>query len=316
MAKKITFFLLGALLGIMLTGCQVKKESPKIKIGVLPIVDSLPFVVADEKGYYRAEGLDVELVSFASAVERDSALQARGIDGTLGDVLAVASLNQGGVSAKIVSLGLGETGQEGRFAILAAPGSGIKTPAQLRQIPIAVSLNSIIEYVTDNLLLESGLKSEQIKKESIPKIPVRYEMLMNGQIKAACLPDPLAALAESRGASLVMDDSASNLSQTVIYFRSDFIDKDSGNITKFLKAYALAVKDINENPNAYKGILADKVRISPETLSVYNVEHFPAPQMPDKNQLEKVVGWMVAKGLLNKSLTYEELVVPGLLPAK
>lgn len=316
MINKKTFLLLGVFILILLTGCSGQKENPKIKIGVLPIVDSLPFVVAEEKGYYRAEGLDVELVSFASAVERDSALQARGIDGTLGDVLAVASLNQSGLSTRIVSLGLGESGQEGRFAILAAPGSQINSAAQLSQVPVAVSLNSIIEYVTDNLLLESGLTPDQIKKESIPKIPVRYEMLMNGQIKAACLPDPLAALAESRGASLVIDDTASNLSQTVIYFRSEYLDKNAGNITKFLKAYARAVQDINDNPNTYKGILADKVRISPETLSVYNVEHFPAPQMPDKNQLEKVVGWMVAKGLLNKSMTYEELVAPGLLPAK
>ncbi|MCL6638658.1 MAG: ABC transporter substrate-binding protein [Firmicutes bacterium] len=303
------------LLLVLLGGCSSAGESGKIRIGLLPIVDSLPFVVAEEKGYFRAEGVDVELLNFTSAVERDSALQARAIDGTLGDVLAVASLNQGGVPTRIVSLGLGETGGEGRFAILAAPGSGITKPEDLKNIPVAVSLNSIIEYITDSLLLERGFTQEEIKKESIPMIPVRYEMLMNGQIKAACLPDPLATLAQKKGAVLVIDDTASNLSQTVIYFRNDFLDRNAKNVARFMKAYARAVKDIDENPNAYKSTLAEKIKVPPEALAVFEVDHFPLPQMPDKGQLEKVVGWMAAKGLLKKAPTYEELTRPGFLPA-
>ena len=62
-----------------------------------------------------------------------SAVQAGEIDGTLGDILAVAALNNAGTPTQIVSLGLGETGQEGRFAILASPGSDIKTPEQLKK---------------------------------------------------------------------------------------------------------------------------------------------------------------------------------------
>ena len=99
-----------------------------MKIGLLPIVDALPFFVAQEKGYFQAESLDVEFIQFTSALERDSALQAREIHGTLGDILAVAALNNAGTPTQIVSLGLGETGQEGRFAILTSPGSSITNP--------------------------------------------------------------------------------------------------------------------------------------------------------------------------------------------
>lgn len=315
MRYKKLFCLVVVMITLLATGCAGKKDD-SMKIGLLPIVDSLPFFVAAEKGYFQAEGINVETINFPSAIERDSAIQAREIDGTLGDVLAVATLNNSGTPTKIVSLGLGETGKEGRFAILSSPGSGITKPEQLRNVPVAISTNSIIEYVTDNLLSDQGLKPEEIKKESIPKIPVRFDMLMNNQLKAACLPDPLAALAESKGAKLVVDDTSTNLSQTVIYFRNDYLNKNSGAVTKFLKAYARAAKDINDNPDAYRALLVEKARVPQEAMEVFKTDHYPAPQLPEKNQVEKVVQWMLSKGLLKQQFSYEDLTRAGLLPSK
>ncbi|MFZ5643065.1 MAG: ABC transporter substrate-binding protein [Bacillota bacterium] len=298
---------------VMVTGCSGKEEE-KIRIGLLPIVDSLPFYAAAEKGFFKSEGINVELVNFDSAMERDSAIQAGAIDGTLGDVLAVAALNNSGTPVKMVSLGLGETGKEGRFAILASPGSGITSPGDLKNVPVAVSTNSIIEYVTDNLLIESGLKSGEIKKEAIPKIPVRFNLLLEDKIKAACLPDPLAAMAQKKGARLVIDDTGSNLSQTVIYFRDDFLAKKPGAITKFLKAYGRAAGEINGNPGAYSSLLVEKARVPQEALDVFKMDHYPSPQPPDRKHVESVVGWMMEKGLLKKQLSYEDLTRLDLLP--
>ena len=125
MLKAFKFSLLAFLLTFVLAGCMQqqkadKQEQVKIKMGILPIVDTLPLIVAEEKGYFKQAGVDVELVTFPSAVERDSALQAKAIDGSLGDLLAAASLYNGGFPVQVVSLSLGETGHEGRFAILSA----------------------------------------------------------------------------------------------------------------------------------------------------------------------------------------------------
>ena len=298
---------------LMVTGCADKKEET-IRIGLLPIVDSMPFFVASEKGYFKAEGINVQLSNFDSAMERDSAIQAGEIDGTLGDVLAVAALNNSGTAVKIVSLGLGESGREGRFAILSSPKSGIVKPDQLKDVPVAVSTNSIIEYVTDSLLTGQGFQPGEIKKEAIPKIPVRLNLLLENKIKAACLPDPLAALAESKGANLVIDDTAFNLSQTVIYFRSNFLDQDPKAVTKFLKAYGRAAQDINNSPDSYRNLLVEKARVPQEALPVFKTDHYPAPQMPDQKQVERVIDWMMAKGLLKQPYRYSDLVRTDLLP--
>lgn len=312
--KKYLFFML-VLIFIFFTGCNAKKED-KMKIGLLPISDSLPFYVAAEKGYFQSEGVNVELIRFESAVERDSAIGAGEIDGAVGDILAVAALHNSGAPAKIVSMSLGETGREGRFAILSSPNSGITKPEQLKNVPVAISTNSIIEYMTDNLLAEQGLKPEEIKKEAIPKIPVRFNLLLEDKIKAACLPDPMAAMAENKGARLVIDDTSLNLSQTVIYFRTGYIDDSSQSITKCLKAYARAAGEINENPSAYLDLLVDKAGVPREALNVFTMDHYPAPQLPQKDQVEKVVHWMFEKNLIKTQFSYEDLTRADLIPAK
>lgn len=302
-----------ALLLLAATGCSGNKEE-KMKIGLLPIVESLPFYVALDKGYFKDEGINVELVIFESALERDSAVGAAEVDGVLGDILAVASLNNSGIPVKITSLALGESGKEGRFAILSSPASSITSPDQLKNVPVSISANSIIEYVTDNLLSESGLKPDEIKKEAIPKIPVRFNMLLENKIQAACLPDPQAALAESKGAKLVIDDTSSNLSQTVIYFRDQYLDKNSKSVVKFFNAYARAAKDINDNPAAYTDLLIEKARVPKEALGIFTMDHYPAPQLPEREQIDRVVKWMLAKDLIKTDYTYEDLIRTDLLP--
>lgn len=307
--------LAAVLILLAVSGCAGEKSSV-MKIGLLPNVESLPFYVALEKGYLHDEGIDVELVVFESAVERDSAVQAGEVDGALGDILAVAALNNSGAPVKIVSLALGETGREGRFAILSSPESGITRPEDLKNIPVSISTNSIIEYVTDNLLKEAGLKPDEIKKEAIPKIPVRYNLLMENKIQAACLPDPQAALAESKGARLVLDDTSSNLSQTVIFFSDKYLVNNSKSVQKFLNAYARAAEDINVNPSNFKDLLIEKARVPQEAADIFTMDRYPAPRLPEKEQVSSVVSWMASKGLIKTQFTYEDLARTDLVPAK
>jgi len=49
---------------------------PKLRIGLLPVVDDLLFVVAEKERLFEKEGLSVELVYFGSARDRDSAIMS------------------------------------------------------------------------------------------------------------------------------------------------------------------------------------------------------------------------------------------------
>ena len=53
-----------------------QKDLQLLAVGLMPDTDSLPFIIAQEKGYFADEGLKVDIQQFKSAMDRDSALQA------------------------------------------------------------------------------------------------------------------------------------------------------------------------------------------------------------------------------------------------
>lgn len=309
-------------LAIIVTGCSAPKtpenQAPKsvsklVKIGVLPIEDNLPFYVAEKDGLYANKGVQVELVSFASALERDTALQAGQIDGEVADILAVALLKKIGTDVKIASIGLGATPKEGRFAILSSPKSNIKDMSGLKGATLGISQNSIIDYVSDQMLIDKGVQVNEVKKMSIPKMPVRLDMLLSDQIMAACLPDPLAALAQAKGAHLVLDDTYRNISQTVLLFRTQSIQDNPEGIKAAVQVYGSAGQALSNNPAQYRNLFLEKAQVPSELKESYNTPTFSKLQLPTEEEISSVMKWMVDKKLISQAYPYQELVDFNLL---
>ncbi len=301
---------------ILVGGCTSNKPDPannKLKIGALPIEDILPILVADRQGYFTEEGIEVELIPFQSAVESQSAVQSGQLDGMITDTIVAALLNNSGFDVKITSLTLGATPEEGRFAIIAAPGSNIDSPADLKGKTIGISNNSIIEYVTDKLLEEAGIDPSEVTKISVPKIPVRLEMLLNNQIDAIVVPDPLVSFAEFRGSKIVIEDTATqNLSQAVIIMTPKALEEKNNTLKLFYLAYAKAVKDINSNPAEFKDLLVENVNIPEPIADSYSIQKYPEPQLPQQEEIDNVIEWLEAKELLSKPASYEDMIAKGL----
>lgn len=315
--KAVLLFLIIGVFILALSGCAANKTANNnekletIKVGMMPITDNLPFWLAEENGYYTDEGIEVELISFPSALERDSAFAAGKIDVGVGDILAVAAMNNGGTEVRAVSVAQGALPGENRFAILSAPGSDIKTPEQLKNVPIALSLNTINEYITDNLLVSEGLQPEEIKTTSMAKLPIRFEALLNGNVQAATLPDPFATLAEIKGANLVIDNTENTVAQTVVIIRKESMENNLEGVQKLMRAYTKAVADLQSDPRQYDTLIAEKARVPEEVLSSQEYPlnlHFSMPQMPDREGVEKTILWMNDHELLQKELNYDNLV--------
>ncbi len=288
-------------------------EQRTIKLGVLPIEDNLPLYLAENQALFTKEGVKVTLIPFDSARERDVAMQAGQIDGEIADLVAVALLKKGGTAVRVASIGLGAKPSEGRFALLAATKGNVQTIADLKNTPVAISENSIIEYVTDSLLLSGGLKQAEIKKVAIPSIPARMEALSSGQVEAAVLPDPLASLAEKNGARLIADDTKINLSQTVLLFSQQVIDENKSDVQKVVAVYGKAGQELTTNPAKYRALLIEKARIPAPIKDTYQSPSFSALRVPTAEEVAKVIDWMTSKKFLEKPYTYEEIVDSSLL---
>ena len=322
--KKIRGFILWLFLIIVIsiagfhleTGAQQGKKAEPLKVALLPILDVFPFYVAESEGYFVDLGVDVKAVPVASGLERDQLMQSGAIDGMLNEMITTANFNRNRVQVKSVISARKAYGDYPLFRLLSAPGIKFSTASDLAGVPIGISKNTIIEYVTDRLLTAEGLGAKAIIKKSVPVIPERYQLLLQGQLKAATLPDPLAKSALTAGAGEIVDDSAyPGYSVSVLSFHINSLRNKAHAVRLFLKAWDRAAAAINKNPEAFRGLLLKKIRVPKNIQQTYKIPPYPRREVPNAGQWADVMDWMTGKGLLTSALSYDASITAEYLPA-
>jgi NitT/TauT family transport system substrate-binding protein len=284
-------------------------------MALLPVLDVLPFHVAEQNGYFDQTGVQVELVPVKSAQERDTLMQTGQVDGMLTDLLSPVLFDQDEAQIQAVRTARRAYADAPVFRLLAAPGSSITSPAQLAGVPIGSAQNTVIEYLTDRMLQKAGLADSEITTQEVSAIPVRFELLINGEIPAATLPDPLASGAIATGATLVVDDSSvPELSQSILAFSTESLETKSESVRRFLRAWEMAVDELNADSAAYDRLLIEVGRVPESIQGTYEMPPFPKASVPTPDQLSDVVEWALENGLIEGDIPYERMVDDSYLP--
>jgi NitT/TauT family transport system substrate-binding protein len=299
----MSFFLLGA------GGCGgAEADTCKIRIGLIPTDDNTLFYVADYENLFAQAGLDVTFIDFASAPERDAALQARQIDGEITDLMTVALRKKAGIDVAILTLCLGATPAEGPFSLIASPGSGINTPADLAGAGIGIAENTIVEYVATRLLDSAGIAAADRKFISVPKIPDRLNMDIQGTLAVVAFPEPQSSYAVSQGCIRVIDDTQEDISQTVFFLTRDLLTSYPNEIKTLMTVLSQARETYMADPEKYRALITERVKVPASLADSYTLPLFSSPQPPLKPNFNDVMNWMTEKNILTRPYTYEDLV--------
>ncbi len=290
-------------------------EPVTLKVVILPVLDTLPIRVAQQEGLFEKNGVKVELIPAQAAPERDQLISAGQADGMINEVLSTMFYNQNETLVEIIRYARSATAQDSLFAILVAGNSGIETLADLKGVEIGISQGTVIEYVTSRLLEAEGFAEADIKSIAVPNISSRVELLLNGELKAAVLPEPLTSLAVSQGARVILaDTSHPEYSFSTLSFRKEVIDQHPEAIRAFLKAVEEAVTQLNTSPDQYKGILADQKLVPEPLLPTFKMPVFSTSGVPTQAQWDDTLAWAKSKGLVSKDLVYADSVNASFLP--
>jgi len=305
--KKILVYLLIAISTISLIGCN--KQQPAavpaktITIGVMPDVESIPFIIADKNGYFTKEGVQVKIVPFKSAKDRDSALQSGQLDGVITDILAVVFANEGGINLKICSK------NDGNIELMAGKDSGINSIADLKGKNIGLSANTIMEYSTDRMLEAGQIKPEDVKKAAIPQMPTRLEMLQGAKVDAAILPEPLAGLAVKNGARVLNSTDSMKNKAGAIAFTAQSLQDNPAEIKAVFKAYNDAVDYMQKEPLAnYVDYIIQTQGFPAEIKDSFKLPQYSKAELPSEAIFNDVVKWLKDKNLIKGNYEYKALV--------
>ena len=307
--KKILVLALAAVMAMsaLLAGCgsrqAEKKELQGLAVGVMPDIDSVPIIIAQEKGYFAEEGLKVDIQKFKSAMDRDAALQSGNLDGAVSDMLAVAFAKSGGFDVKVTAF------TDGNYRLIAGKEEQAAVPQDLAGKDVAVSKNTIIEYVTDAITASQNMPEGSINKVVIPQIPTRLEMLQNGKLAAATLPEPMGSIAVANGCKFITDSETLGINPGVMMFTAKAVDGKRAELQAFYRAYNKAVKYLNEHPQEeYIDLIIEKSGFPAAAKTALKLPKYREAGLPAEKDVTECISWMNQKGLIKNAYSYDELV--------
>jgi len=316
MIKKYMLFLSFVLVSFSLVSVAIggDEKDRRLRLALLPIPSVLPIFVAEENGYFKELDIVVETLPVGSAVERDQLMQAGQIDGMINEISGAAIFNRDKIQLKIVAIARLPMGVRPIFRILAAPGSKLSSTKDLAGVPIGISKNTIIEYITHRLMSAGGVETDRIVYKSVPVLPERLQLLLSGQIQAATLPDPLGASAIQAGAVEIVNDTVlASVSASVVSFSSVAINDKTETVKQFMVGWDRAVADLNADPAKYRELMLKKIRVPKNVHTIFSIPPYPRNIVPSRKQWDGVMTWMVEKKLLSTPLAYEDSVTADFL---
>lgn len=277
--KKLLSLIITFLLVFGMTGCQ-KKTSDVIVIGILPDTGAIPFIIAYENGFFSQQGLNVELKLFYSAVDRDTALQTKAIDGAMTDTMALLFFSQTDLNLKALF-------NTTSFYYLVTGSAG------LNEGKVGISKGTVIEYALDKFS-----KDRNLEKIFIPAMPVRLQMLKEGQIDLALLPQPLAAAAVLDGAKII--EKSDGLFCPGIFVLSEEITKDRKAVNLFIKAYDMGTLLNEEEYLAFSEILTERYGFPDIPMTEYLPASFDQAAYVKNSDIVDMAEWMMENQLIDQ----------------
>lgn len=251
LARRAHLMLLLAGILAALTGPANAQDATNVRVGVLNILSDAPIIVADRKGYFRDEGLNVTLLPFHSASDMVVPMGGGQLDVGAGAATAgIFNSYTRGLNLRIVAdkasnpVGYGFDKLLVRTDLLKS--RRFKTPADLKGLTIGENATTLSPAL--NMLL----KKYHLTASDITRVNLNYSeqiaALQNGKVDATITTEPQATIAEQTGAvKNVMsgDQWYPNQEIAVIFFSGDFIKNRHDTAQAFMRAYLRGARYYN-----------------------------------------------------------------------
>ncbi len=285
---------LAAVLAFSLTGCGLlggsdensggneggdsgsgKLEQTDIRVGTLPVVDTGPFYLALENGYFEDEGLNVEPVEMASGPAGMQALIGGDVDVAIASYPApiAAQANEVG-DFKIIADAL--AAKTGHVTVVSMPNSTLKTPQDMPGKRIAITAkNSFTDLAPMSVLESLNVDFSTIDWREM-KFPDMIAALQRGDVDGAVLVEPFRTVAEQQlGATVVFDAASGPTAEmpmsgyTALGGDDGFATKAPNSVEAFQRALAKAQAEAQ----------ADRSVVEPMLVKYAHIDEAIAPLM-------------------------------------
>jgi NitT/TauT family transport system substrate-binding protein len=324
---KFARLILAGLLALAATGLARADEFLKAKVGVLRLSSSAPVFIAQDKGYFREAGLDIELKFFDAAQPIAVAVTSGDIDfGITAFTAGLYNLAGKGTLKVIGGMSRERAGYPliGYFASNNAYAAGLKTPKDLAGKRIAVTqVGSSFHYSLGLLADKYGLKLGDMKVLPMQSLSNAAAALKGETVDAALLPVSTARkLMDDNGAKLLGWVGDETPWQLGAVFASPKTLADKPLVTRLLGALARADREyhdvilaavvdgkapINDTTKPLLEIIAKYTNLPVEQV-VGNCAYIDPDGKLDVRNVANQIEWLQAQGFVDKGFTADTII--------
>jgi NitT/TauT family transport system substrate-binding protein len=177
-----------------------------VTVATLPIANALPMDLGIKKGFFTAQGIEINKRTLQSGNDVVLALANKNGDiGYLGFVPMMIARTQGIALTTVAASEVEGTSEADNWQnILVKGSSSIRTPADLAGKTIAVNaLKGVGEVMIKAALKKRGVNPDSVRLTALP-FPSMRSALNNGQVDAIWTPEPFLSQVLSDGGRIVM----------------------------------------------------------------------------------------------------------------
>ena len=298
----------------------VNAESRKLKVQLLPFLSFAPFFIAEEEGFFRELGLEIEFVKIKGSAGPIAALMKGDLDIIAAQVeTGLLNVIAKGANVRYVAdKGYLAADGCGAYALLArkdlVESGGLSSPADLKGRRLAIEPLTTEGYYVEKLLGQAGLTMGDITTVDLPP-PVLGESLRNRSVDLVHIGEPWITRIESEGDAVVWMPVKALLPDfqwACIVFGPNLLEKERETGRLFMVAYLKAVLQYNEGKtNRNLEILTKHTKLDPNLLEK---ACWPNIRCDGKINLNSVVDyqkWVKKKGLSEGAVSQESFWDPS-----
>lgn len=272
------------------------------------MLDCMPFYLAESTGIYERLGLEVRLHNYQAQLDIDTALAKGHVDVGYSDLARIIMLQQDSVNVRAIAA------SEGRLDLITPSRGRVRKLDQLKEKMVAVARHSITDYWSDRLTDTADIRRADIFRPQINDVRIRTDMICNGTMDAAFLPEPYSSEAIARGnkknfSTLGMKPHLA----AVVASGSALADPDRRHqIELLLSGYAEVVAHADDTPAIADSLpsLLRKLCLTPDSLVTRiaaSLPPFKALSTLQGSDAEAALEWLRRRSKVKKGYTIDSL---------
>ncbi|HVV20648.1 MAG TPA: ABC transporter substrate-binding protein [Pseudonocardiaceae bacterium] len=287
-------------------------EKPTIKVGAIAGASSASLYIAADKGYFKQEGLNVQIVTTKNGSTALNQMKGGQLDITLANDVSGIQFKMKGNPIDLVFDG--PSNAPHTIVISALPNSPIKTLKDLQGKNLGISSQKDAVFAT----LQQSLEAVNVDPKSVNYKTVPYgeseQFLQSHAVDATVTIEPYTTeAAEQLGARPVVDVFPAGSAEANIpnagYFASEkFVKGNPKTLAAFQRAMVKGANDAANRQNVENAIAKHIPKLSKQVLDVMALPGFPSDL--DPNRIQRVADLMQKSGIIKSHFDIRQMLAP------